>query len=833
MSKTIKIFNVFFALCFAMITIVFFVQASFVKVGTQRDEQRYKFSEKWNITVAENRYNKKLSLPTILKGNLKNKTIILENKLDITKGINPTLMIRTSQQRVKVFFDDVLVYSYPKGEEVSSMSSLGSLYHFIRYDKVLEYKRSNVRIELSSHINNYAGILNDVRISSEFGHLSYVLRSDNLSIAICAFIMFISLISIFLYFSTYKKGNTMPILLQFGLLLFTIALCIAMQLQSIQYILTNPVFVLNISLVTLFLIPYLFYIFLKNQYKIKFDTHTKLFVACFFAIYIIVGIMKLLGITDYLSNLKLIIALFIIFFIDILSKLNFEYKKGRKELKSILVSLSLIVVAVLFDGLTYIFFTGFSRFMFTQLSFVFFSINIIYSALNDYLKKEVNIVKNELSLEQQRYKTLIENSNDIIFGWNILDKTLIWNAKYKEVFGKDPITSNFPKSITKGNFINPNDINTSLEMYDKILSGSPYEECEVRYYCINGKEIWCRVCVTTIFDQDKKPESAIGIIRNISEQKEIENSLKIERENRVTWDSIFEAVLEVDVTNNRVINYKSTKSNRGIEINNGDDYNAIILKMLNRKVHTNSSEVFSKNMNLESIINFYENGQVNVEFDYLELTEDNKYAWKQNIINVYFSESMNIVKAIIQTKDIQEQKEKQQKLIERSQRDSLTKLYNKHTTKKLVNEYLAENSNSNTCSAFLIVDIDNFKKVNDTLGHLAGDGMLFDVAQKLNAIFRKTDIIGRIGGDEFVVFIKNIENMDVPKIKAQEICEAIHKEFDYESGKFTISASVGVCIIKGTKITYEELYNNSDIALYDVKNNGKNSFSVYQWDKME
>ena len=100
-------------------------------------------------------------------------------------------------------------------------------------------------------------------------------------------------------------------------------------------------------------------------------------------------------------------------------------------------------------------------------------------------------------------------------------------------------------------------------------------------------------------------------------------------------------------------------------------------------------------------------------------------------------------------------KQEAEELLFKAQRDSLTGLYNKGIAQSMIEEYM-ENEGLKAKGALFVIDVDNFKAVNDNLGHLAGDSVLTNISSMLSEVFNENSIVGRIGGDEFIVFLKNI-----------------------------------------------------------------------------
>ncbi len=183
--------------------------------------------------------------------------------------------------------------------------------------------------------------------------------------------------------------------------------------------------------------------------------------------------------------------------------------------------------------------------------------------------------------------------------------------------------------------------------------------------------------------------------------------------------------------------------------------------------------------------------------------------------------------ALILQNEIIESKKAQQELQIKAERDPLTKLYNKEVTQVLIDDYIYSHKNESLNALFLI-DLDNFKSANDQRGHIFGDELLVEVSKKLTHLFRIDDVVGRIGGDEFMVFMKNIVDVAGVESKANEICKALHISFENKNKTMSnISSSVGISLFPGQAKTYADLYQKADIALYMAKEKGKDTYVIY------
>lgn len=163
-------------------------------------------------------------------------------------------------------------------------------------------------------------------------------------------------------------------------------------------------------------------------------------------------------------------------------------------------------------------------------------------------------------------------------------------------------------------------------------------------------------------------------------------------------------------------------------------------------------------------------------------------------------------------------------LEQKIQRDSLTKLLNLESGKEKIEKYLRNNEYIQC--ALIILDIDYFKTVNDDHGHLFGNNVLIAFANCLSTCVRKEDIVVRIGGDEFMILLKDIDKTSVENV-ANKICQSV-RDLTFKDNPMTITTSMGVCYLDSSKShhTFEDLFKNADWALYRAKENGRNRFEI-------
>ena len=224
----------------------------------------------------------------------------------------------------------------------------------------------------------------------------------------------------------------------------------------------------------------------------------------------------------------------------------------------------------------------------------------------------------QLRLTMERHQIIMDQTNDIIFEWDIAEDTISYSSNWFNKFGYLPIAEQIATKIPQAPHILPEDIQSFVKLMQDVVSGLPYGEAELRIANSDGRYIWCRIRATTQFDDSGRPVKAVGVIL-----------------------------------------------------------------------------------------------------------------------------------------DIDSEKRRAQDLIEKADRDNLTHLYNKDAARRRIEHFLKQRETSET-AAMMIIDLDNFKLVNDSHGHMFGDAVLVEVSRQLQKLFRSRDVVARIGGDEFMVFVTNL-----------------------------------------------------------------------------
>ena len=175
--------------------------------------------------------------------------------------------------------------------------------------------------------------------------------------------------------------------------------------------------------------------------------------------------------------------------------------------------------------------------------------------------------------------------------------------------------------------------------------------------------------------------------------------------------------------------------------------------------------------------------------------------------------------------NIDNEKKETSALHEKAEYDSLTQLLNRATAEQHIIEYLNSYPNGAHC-ALMIIDLDNFKQINDSFGHMFGDKVLLKAAEIIKRSFRNRDLVARIGGDEFLILMKDITNQKLIKERCVQILSAFNSLLSDEQTGCEISCSIGVAISPDYATSYEQLFEFADEAMYLAKKQGKNGYAI-------
>ncbi|MDG5786716.1 PAS domain S-box protein [Evansella sp. AB-P1] len=426
---------------------------------------------------------------------------------------------------------------------------------------------------------------------------------------------------------------------------------------------------------------------------------------------------------------------------------------------------------------------------------------------------EENRVNKAIKESEERYSQLINQSPDAIlihrdgfieFG-NEAAKDLLEIGGSQQLIGKSIF--DFHPIRTR------NQVKKNIEKLAK--SSAKSDLVEERITTINGNEIDVEVSRMEIMFKGNK--AIHSVIRDISLRKRMEVALrKSEERYRLIAENTRDLVQLVDVdqkivyaspSHKRVLGYVSSqlmdKSFRSyIQYDDKEKYDEVFNKIVIGKSH------YSTELKV-----LHETGRLLwLNLDFISIKNDDE----------------EIEKVLIVGEDITKRKEYEFKVHQMAYYDQLTTLPNRSLLKERMNEAMEKAEQKGNQVALLYVDCDNFKPINDELGHDAGDVFLQTLANRLRSSVREEDTVARIGGDEFNILLPNIDDEKQVTEVVENIMAETRKPWTYDGVEWVVTMSIGIALYPTDGKTMNEVVKKADVALYTVKEKGRNDYRWYE-----
>ncbi|MFC6038913.1 PAS domain S-box protein [Paenisporosarcina macmurdoensis] len=413
----------------------------------------------------------------------------------------------------------------------------------------------------------------------------------------------------------------------------------------------------------------------------------------------------------------------------------------------------------------------------------------------------------ELEENRQRYRSLFQNNPDGVYSMDHNGNLMDINPSLEGILGysiEELLTMSFHVVV------DPNHLEMTNANFIKALGGKPenYETVGIRK---NGKRIPLHITNIPIIVDDQVI-GVYGIAKDISKEKEALNLLG---ENEEKYRSLFEynldAVVEIDMHGYFKNANKMTEKLTGFSKNEllTLSFPTLIANDLDRVNEFFTTVIGGNPVNFEHTIK-NKNGHL-VEVDINAVPKR-----KQGKIDGIF--------AIV--RDVTEKKQAQKKIVEQAFTDQLTGLPNRHWFYKNLKEVVKRTKEQEQMIAILLVDFDDFKRINDLLGHYGGDLFLKQVSDKIRACLRKKDHISRLGGDEFIIVLEDVTEEDIRQL-ADQILKEMKQPVLLLGQEIVITLSIGISMQSTCTSDEETIIRQADVAMYLAKEKGKNNYQFF------
>lgn len=370
------------------------------------------------------------------------------------------------------------------------------------------------------------------------------------------------------------------------------------------------------------------------------------------------------------------------------------------------------------------------------------------------------------------------------------------------------------------NYIHPEDIH-ELKKVKKLNNQKENQSknfsAQLRIKRKDGKYI-TTIFSGTLVKNSQGEQELYCIVIDISRERAIMDRLEFEQERyKILMEKSDEILYEVDFKTQAIYISKKFKEKFGW---------ALPKKYWGNEIPDMLHIYEEDRHEFEKMLRSINNGDIDGEYVIRVYKNDFTPCWCKIIFHIIQKNGVKF-RLIGKLTDIDEEMKEKEELRNKAQIDSLTGLYNKDAFRNKCIEYLKTSTASN--NAIIFLDIDNFKEINDTLGHTLGDEVLKDISKKLQIVFSNYDILGRFGGDEFCVLVKDIPK-DTLKNKLKWMLEKLRGEYKNEYHNISVTTSAGAVCSYEYGNEFDKLLKYADKALYSAKENGKNSYVLYHED---
>lgn len=426
---------------------------------------------------------------------------------------------------------------------------------------------------------------------------------------------------------------------------------------------------------------------------------------------------------------------------------------------------------------------------------------------------ERKLAEEALKESENRYRELIENANDLIYTHDLSGNFTSLNRAGERIMG---YTREETLRMNIADVVAPESVAAAREMTAQKIAGKRSTTYQIDVRDKQGRIVSLELSTRLIYEKGR-PVAIQGVGRNVTERKRQDEAIKAsELRFRQLGEGISHQVWtaepsgKLDYVNGRTLMYFDLPSvdlvgDKWHEVVHPDDLPEC-LRRWQRSIETGES----------------------YEMDFRLMRSDGVYRWHQARATCSRDENGNILKWFGTNTDIDEQKQSEAKLNYFARHDPLTDLPNRAEFMNHLQQAIARaDGNSRTRFAVLFLDLDRFKVINDSLGHLVGDKLLVQIGERLRDHIRPGDVVARLGGDEFTILLNRTGDIaDVVHV-AERVQQNLANPFNIDGFEVFTSASIGVIVSDDIIRQPEDFLRDADAAMYRAKEAGKARYEIF------
>jgi diguanylate cyclase (GGDEF)-like protein/PAS domain S-box-containing protein len=424
-------------------------------------------------------------------------------------------------------------------------------------------------------------------------------------------------------------------------------------------------------------------------------------------------------------------------------------------------------------------------------------------------------MEQKLQREEQLFKALTDQSSDIIVIVNREGLITYENKAIEEVLG---FKANERLGCRGFDNIHPDDMSFVVREFERLFQdvNAPVSRSEVRLRDKNGNWTFFE-SVASNLSNNNVVEALIINLRDITERKLAEESLRESEEKyRTILENIEDGYYEVDLSGNFTFFNDSVGRLHG--------YSNEELMGMNYREYTDKE--YSKKL-FNTFNKVYKTGEPTRGFGWQIIRKDGTKRYIEVSVSLQKDSSCKPKGFRGISRDITERKQIEQQLNHLATHDPLTGLPNRMLFMDRLQIALAQSNRNRNKLAVIMLDLDNFKDINDTLGHMVGDKLLREVGNRLTGILRQNDTVARLGGDEFIILLSDLGKIEYAAGVAKVILKSLRKPFVFVDNTINSHASLGIAVYPDDCEDVDSLLRKSDMAMYAVKTQGRNNYMFF------
>ncbi len=432
----------------------------------------------------------------------------------------------------------------------------------------------------------------------------------------------------------------------------------------------------------------------------------------------------------------------------------------------------------------------------------------------------------QLLWSEKRFQIAISQTKINVWEYDLKERCILQTERSFETFGLEMTIPHVPESLIENRFIHPDDTQKYCALYERLHRGEPTANAVVRVRAVDGNYCWVKINYTNIFDKTGAPVRAIAVSEDITAQKEAEQRFFQEEQLREMLSADVLVSTKINLTQDKVFHVWSDhyppESFQRIST-----YEQLSEEIISYISNTGDKKRYQELFSPQALRKAAQSDRKSLYGEYRCKNFNGRIIWCAFHLALLRDPDTSELLAFGYIRDIDERKKTELALRERAERDALTGLYNRQTAESMISQRLSYQKNPSSQCAFLIIDMDDFKQINDRHGHYFGDRILQEIGRVLRVSNYSQCIPGRLGGDEFILFFEDVPSREWVMREAAALCEKLNISYHTGNETLQISASVGVAVSPRRSASFQTMFQQADAALYGAKFQGKAQCSCF------